>query len=368
MNLELNKINVLPVKTWSWLAVNHLSLNEVIPDILPFHKDVIRKNGIDIDTITVKENDKEFDDLYDLTTGVGREAVEFIRNNKNVEVSFRIPQGKKIAEPVFLEYKLDDENQSIVDVNRIIAEEDSEVTVVLNYQSKDKLEGFHAGLTFLHAKKNATINLVIVQLLNDECIHINDIGTLVEDKGTIRITQAELGGRKVVHGLKTDLVGKDSTQLVNSIYFGDKRRFIDINYIVHHMGKFSVSEMKLNGALLDEGRKLFRGTIDFKRGAVGARGEEEEFNLLFSPKIKNITAPLILCGEENVEGKHGANSGKILEEQLFYMMSRGIDEITAKKILIESSFLPVIEEVPDENLQNQISEYVKGRLSYVQHI
>lgn len=368
MKLELKDINVLPIRTWSWLNVNSLSLDEEIPELLPFNKNVIHINGADNYLIEDANIEDDYEKLLELETGIGKPFTDYVLENKNKEVSFRIPAGVKVEAPILMDYEFDENNLVAIDLNRVIAEENSEVTIILNYKNKGDESAFHAGLTFLQAKKNAVINLVIVQLMNDNSIHLSDIGTMVEENGVININQAELGGRKSIQGCKTVLRGNESKQNVNSIYFGDKKRFIDINYIVSHEGKFSTSAMKLNGALLDESRKLFRGTIDFKKGCAGSSGQEEEFNLLFSPKIKNITAPLILCAEENVEGKHGANSGKIKEEQLFYMMSRGIDELTAKKIMIESAFLPVIEKVPNEALQNDITEFVKGRLFNVKQI
>jgi Fe-S cluster assembly scaffold protein SufB len=368
MKLELKDMNVLPVKTWSWLNVNSISLDEEIPDLIPFDKNVINLNGIDNHLIEVLNEDKDIEKLLDLETGIGKSFTDFVKENKNKEVALRIPAGTKLDIPIFLNYEFDENNLVAIDLNRVIAEEDSEVTIILNYKNKSDESAFHAGLTFLEARKNAVIHLVIVQLMNDNSIHLSDIGTMVHENGVINISQAEIGGKKSIQGCKTVLKGNESKQNVDSIYFGDKKRFIDINYIVSHEGRFSESKMILNGALLDESRKLFRGTIDFKKGCVGSIGHEEEFNLLFSPKIKNITAPLILCAEENVQGMHGANSGKIGEEQLFYMMSRGIDELTAKKIMIENAFLPVIMKVPMESLQNDIIEFVKGRLLGVKQI
>lgn len=366
MKLELKDINVLPIKTWSWLNVNSISLDEEIPDLRPFDKNVV--NGIDNHLVEVVNEDEDIKKLLELETGIGKTYTDFIIENKNKEITLRIPQGTKLDTPIFINYEFDENNLVAIDLNRVIAEENSEVTIILNYKNQGEEAAFHAGLTLLEARKNAVIHLVIVQLMNDNSIHLSDIGTMIHENGVININKAEIGGRKNIQGCKTMLKGNESKQNVDSIYFGDKKRFIDINYIVTHEGRFSESEMKLNGALLDESRKLFRGTIDFKKGCAGSIGQEEEFNLLFSPKIKNITAPLILCAEENVQGKHGANSGKIGEEQLFYMMSRGIDELTAKKIMIESAFLPVIMKVPMESLQNDIIEFVKGRLLGVKQI
>lgn len=368
MNIKFDKINELPVKTWRWLGVNSLSLDEVIPDITPYKKESVNWGPSDKELLLTKDSNPDLDYLYDIPTGVGEEAVDFIRKHKNAELSLVIPNNLHLDEPIFIHYELDEENPTLINLSRIIANENSRVNIVIIYKNKNikkPNDTFHAGLTLLHAKRDAIINLTTVQLFDDHCIHLDDCATLIEDHGTINIHKAELGGGKIIWGLHSHLKGDYSNQFLNSIYFGDKERFIDINYIADHMGKFSKSEMMLNGALLDHARKLFRGTIDFKRGAVGAVGEEEEFNLLFSPNTKNITAPLILCGEEHVEGKHGANSGKVQEDQLFYMMSRGISEQDAKKIMIESVFLPVINAVPDKNIQEDIKEYVKGRLANV---
>ena len=119
---------------------------------------------------------------------------------------------------------------------------------------------------------------------------------------------------------------------------------------------------------MDTSRKTFRGTIDFKRGAAGAAGHESEYTLLFGSGIKNVSAPLILCGEEDVEGKYAANSGKIDENKLFYMMSRGLDELSAKKLILEAWFEPVISKIPYNSLREDISEYLKERLSHVKSI
>ena len=73
--------------------------------------------------------------------------------------------------------------------------------------------------------------------------------------------------------------------------------------------------------LSDRAFKLFRGTIDFKAGSVGAEGEETEDVLLMGEDAVNQTIPLILCGEEDVQGSHGATIGRLDDELLFYLCS-----------------------------------------------
>ena len=72
--------------------------------------------------------------------------------------------------------------------------------------------------------------------------------------------------------------------------------------------------------------KILRGTVDFQRGAKRGVGHESEDVLLFSPSARNRTAPLILCGEEEVEGQHAASVGRLDENKLYYLRSRGLSE------------------------------------------
>lgn len=86
---------------------------------------------------------------------------------------------------------------------------------------------------------------------------------------------------------------------------------------------------------MDEAQKTLRFTIDFKNGSAGSVGDEQEDVLLLGEDVINRTMPIILCQEEDVDGRHGATIGQLGEDLLFYMQSRGIDEEEAKRIMIK---------------------------------
>lgn len=98
------------------------------------------------------------------------------------------------------------------------------------------------------------------------------------------------------------------------------------------------------------------------KGAAYSVGHESEYTLLFSPRVRNRTAPLILCGEENVEGQHAASIGKIDQNKLFYLMSRGLSESLAKQIVIEAQFTPALEKIPEDALRDSVHEWLRERL------
>ena len=102
-------------------------------------------------------------------------------------------------------------------------------------------------------------------------------------------------------------------------------------------GKSTVSEIHASGALMERAKKVFRGTIDFKRGSAGSVGSENETVLLLGEDAENKTVPVILCAEENVEGSHGATIGELDADTLFYFASRGIDRAAAEAILARAA-------------------------------
>ena len=102
--------------------------------------------------------------------------------------------------------------------------------------------------------------------------------------------------------------------------------------------------------------------MDFRRGAKRGVGHESEDVLLFSPTARNRTAPLILCGEEEVEGQHAASIGRLDEEKLYYLRSRGLSEAQARRLMVDARFAPAIEKIPLEALREEVRTEAARRL------
>ena len=72
----------------------------------------------------------------------------------------------------------------------------------------------------------------------------------------------------------------------------------------------------------------------------------------------------MLSGEDDVDGHHAVSIGKMDQEKLFYLMSRGLDLAEAQRLVVEASFNPVLERIPEEALRSEVDEYIKGRISH----
>ncbi len=236
----------------------------------------------------------------------------------------------------------------------------SSAVVIFSVRSDKKANGTAAVSTRIVLEKDAQLTLVKAQLLGDGFVYLDDTGAALRDGASLRVIQAELGGGKVYVGMQPELIGDRSGFEARTCYLGKKDRLMDINYNVIQRGRKTTSQMSFDGVLDDNSQKTFRGTIDFRRGSKGSKGDEQENVLLLSDDIVNKTLPIILCEEEDVEGRHGASIGELDEDMLFYMASRCIDRREAEQIMVRARLGAVVREIPDlplrAELMNKIEE------------
>ena len=214
--------------------------------------------------------------------------------------------------------------------------------------------------------EGAELHLIKVQLLDGSQPHTDRIEATVAAEGKIKVTAIEAGAAASATELVVDLQGDAAEADVAAIYFGDGQRQLDMNYIIRQQGRHTHAKMQIRGALLDDSRKTFRGTLDFQRGAKGSEGRENEEVVLLSPKVRNRSVPLMLSHEDDVDGHHAVSIGKMDEAKLFYLMSRGLDMAEAQRLVVDASFQPVLDRIPDADLKQEVEEYIKGRLTHEQ--
>ena len=100
----------------------------------------------------------------------------------------------------------------------------------------------------------------------------------------------------------------------------------------------------------------------FKRGAAKSEGREGEFAILLDKDVKVHAIPTLFCDEDDVIGEHYASIGKVDEDKLFYLMSRGLSEGRAKKLIVESSFRPILDNIDDETIREHLLDELEKRI------
>lgn len=366
---ENNTLNTLPVTTWRWLNVNDLKIKGFkLERVLDYNKEfLVGDNFKDIivkrmnSKINVKENLKYYANKEE-SYGVSKEFAALGEKLYNSGVFIHASKNVQCSEPIVLKYILDEENPMVVDNNIIIAEENSEITVVIDYSTADDVDGFHNGVTKVYAKDGAVVNIINVQRLNNKSYHFDSHLAYSGYGAKISWIQVELGAKNSVTNYINNLDKENSQGNISSVYLADGDRNIDLNYLINHRGRRSTSNIEVRGALKDRAKKVFKGTLDFKLGASKSKGSEEEYVILLDKTVKSDAVPLLLCSEDDVDGQHAASAGQIDADKLFYLMSRGLDEKQAKKLIVEASFNPIIDKIPVEDLRAVINEEIRRRL------
>ena len=225
-----------------------------------------------------------------------------------------------------------------------------------------------------NVKTNAEFEEEIITVDDGEVKKISDVNLSADESARkikinvgksarIELSAVDLGRGNFSADIEINLDGDDSTAEINSVYFGDGKRKLDFNYVIRQRGLRTNAVMNVRGALNDECNKIFRGTLDFQRGAKGSIGRELEEVIILSDSVRNRSVPLMLSNEDDMDGHHAVSVGRLDDAKIFYLTSRGLDKFAAEKLMVEAAFNPVLEKISDENLREKILNELQRRLT-----
>ena len=295
-------------------------------------------------------------------TGLGAEFEEFMNEACGRCDLLEAAEGVKVKEPLSWHIDFNDGNRA-ASSQIIHLGKNASMTLVLDYASDREAAGLAALSTRIVLERGASLTFVTAQTLGRGFLHLSDIGASQAEGSHLEIVELDLGGKDCFTGIQAEQMGRGAVLKGHMGYMAVEDQTVDINYNVVQRGKKTVSRFDFDGVLSDRGKKSFRGTIDFRNGACGAVGNEQESVLLMSPDVINKTLPIILCEEEDVEGAHGATIGRLSEDMLFYMTSRGIDRKTAERIIVRARLDAVAAKVPVPALKEKLTAFIEETFS-----
>ncbi len=348
MNTEKMIINRPPSITWYSLGVNGKTVS-------PLSDSTGAIVGIDCPkAVSVMPVNAE------LTSGDPTASGETFAGSfsNGIELSF----SEALTEPVKVNIRLsglEDKSAALY----ISALEGSKAEILVNIIREDDTR---AGIrTVLYAWDNSDIKLTQIYDCPFDSEVISDTGITLMDSASVMLNGIFMKARNVLAGTKAVLEGARSQFDYGLGYILTGNDSLDLNSVVLHKGKKTLSNTAVRGAMSGESQKVFRGTIDFRAGSSGSEGGETEDVLLLSDSVTNKTMPVILCDEEDVSGSHGASIGRVPEEQVYYMMSRGIPYDQVYSMLASSKIEGIINRIEDEKTREELSGQLSRRFSDV---
>lgn len=349
------KLNETPVRTSRNFNINNIKLENVcMPEKISKFENV---------TLTAENSKIKIDDKcskIEPSYGLNEMFTEQVNEKSNQRLRLQIDD--KTKKEVKLYFDFDKDNLNLVDNLEIIANEASQATIIVKYETKENLECFHNGALHVKAKKNADIKIILVNLTNTISHHFMTVENVLEENAKVQYTIVDFGGKNSITNYYSNLLGSCSENIIDTIYLGKENQLFDLNYIGELRGEKSKIDIEVQGALKDTARKHFKGTIDFKKGSKKAKGNENEACMLLSDTAKSLALPMLLCSEEEVEGNHSSSAGKIGEKELFYIMSRGFERKEAMKLMVRAKFNKILAKIKNEGLRDYILEEMDKRL------
>lgn len=346
--MEKLKLNETPVRTSRNFLINNIKLENVaIPEKLEMFQNVM---------VTGTESFNKDINKQHLNYGLSEELEENVFYKANSQIAINVKENDNIK----VTYDFDDDNLQLVNQIDICAT--GNANIIIEYKSSTNKECFHNGVIKVFAKENAKLNITVINLLNSNSEHFEAMENILEDNSDLNYTIIDIGGKNSIQNYYSNIIGKSAKNDLKTIYLGSENQIKDINYIAELRGQKSFVDIDVQGALKENAKKNFKGTIDFKKGCKKAKGNENEFCMLLSEKAKSLALPMLLCTEDDVEGNHSTASGKVDKEQLFYIMTRGLSYKEAVKLIVRANFNKTIERILDEEVKQNIIKEIDERL------
>ena len=360
-------LNETPVRTSRNFHINNIKLENInISDVSKRFDNVIIKNDSSKNIISNEVSRAKLE--YGLNEDL-ESQVNLVANQK-----YKILIDSKTSKNVEIDFNFDSNNKELIDNIEIEALEGSKANIIIKYDNSLSLnclkpsepnqdeKFYHNGIIRVLAKKDSNINITVVNFMNTKSDNFLSIENNLEENAKLKYTIIDFGGKNSITNYFSNLHGKFSNNILNTIYLGQESQVFDLNYIANLKGEKTNIDIEVQGALKDEAKKNFKGTIDFKKGSKKAKGNENEFCMLLSDKARSIALPMLLCSEEEVEGNHSTSSGRAGDKELFYIMSRGFEYKEAMKLLVKANFNKILENIKDEDLKLKILQEIDRKL------
>jgi len=260
-----------------------------------------------------------------------------------------IPKGVKLDLPLQAYFRMNAKNGGQFEHTLIVVDEGAEVQYIEGCSAPQYLSNsLHAGCVEVHVLKGARARYSSIENWSKNTYNLNTKRAVVYEDGVMEWVNGNMGSKVTMLYPATILIGDRSKVDFLGIAFAGKDQIQDTGAKVVHVGKDTSSTITSKSISQDGGITTYRGLVSVMKGATNAAVSVECDSLMMDNISESNTFPFMDVHEESTTLAHEASVGKIDEEHLFYLMSRGLDEDTARKMIISGFIEPIIKELPLE--------------------
>ncbi|MDC7952048.1 Fe-S cluster assembly protein SufD [Liquorilactobacillus mali] len=191
--------------------------------------------------------------------------------------------------------------------------------------------------------------------------YLNRRGHL-EDNAKIDWSMGMMNDGNIVGDFDSDLVGNGSHSEVKVVAISTGKQVQGIDTRVTNIGRHTIGHILQHGVILSRSTLTFNGIGHIIKGAKGSDAQQESRVLMLSTKAKGDANPILLIDDNDVTAGHAASVGRVNQEQLYYLMSRGLPKKVAERLVIRGFLGPVLAAIPSKKIEEQLKVTIERKL------
>ncbi|QEA49850.1 Fe-S cluster assembly protein SufD [Latilactobacillus curvatus] len=274
-----------------------------------------------------------------------------------------VPKNVVIKQPITA-YYVQDSTQPADFIHHVlvVAEQNSEFSYLENLQTAGDHKNLANVVVEVIAKDNSHVHFSAVDAFGKSVTtYLNRRGHLMRD-ARIDWALGSMNDGNIIGDFDSDLVGAGSHAETKVVAISTGKQIQGIDTRVTNIGPRSIGHILQHGVILEDATLTFNGIGHILKGAKGADAQQENRVLMLSRTARGDANPLLLIDENDVQAGHAASVGRVDEQQMYYLMSRGLSKEVAQRLVIRGFLGAVLSEIPDKNVRQQLTDTIERKL------
>lgn len=273
-----------------------------------------------------------------------------------------VPKNARLGAPIQFLFLTEADKISFPRV-LVVAESFSEATLIETYVRDEETKYLTNAVVEVSIADEAKIKHTRVQRESHEAFHISSTAAEVARGSVYDTTAINLGAHLSRHDVAVKFNAEGGEVFVDGLYLIGGEQHHDTHSIIDHQLPNCTSHQTYKGIVDGRARAVFNGKVFVRENASGTDGYQSNKNLLLSNEARVDTKPQLEIFNDDVKCSHGATVGQLEEEELFYLLSRGLNESLARNLLTYGFAEEIVNKIEIESIKKQLDEAVLNRLN-----
>ncbi|GAB3057716.1 Fe-S cluster assembly protein SufD [Virgibacillus ainsalahensis] len=274
-----------------------------------------------------------------------------------------VPKNVQIEEPLQTIFWQEDPEAALFNHVIVVADESSSLTYVENYISQNEEQETVANIvTEVIAHDNAKVAYGAVDnFAAGTTTYVNRRGVAYRD-ASIDWALGQMNDGNTASENITHLEGDNSSSQAKAVSVGRGKQTQNFTSSIVQAGKETEGYILQRGVMKGRASTIFNAIGKIEHGGSGSNSEQESRVLMLSEKARGDANPILLIDEDDVTAGHAASVGRVDPMQMYYLMSRGITQEEAERLVIHGFLAPVVSQLPIESVKNQLTQVIERKV------